>query len=206
MRTYLDDVKLPDAHGDLNTALSHARDRAAQAGRIIVDVLLDGIRIDSDQFDDLAHADLTGCELRLVSAEPARLVLEAWDGAREAIQGLSQLHEQVAERIDTGRIAEALEMLQEALDGWEQVRRTVEDGCALSGLDLDAVRADNDDADRAIHDLAQRLRDVREAVRGGDWVALGDSLRYDMEETASRWMGLLEELSARLRRRPEKAQ
>ena len=47
-----------------------------------------------------------------------------------------------------------------------------------------------------LHDLAAKLREVRDALEARDIVLLADMLRYEIPDTCQTWQGILKDMAA----------
>ncbi|MFG0328539.1 MAG: hypothetical protein ACF8PN_01460 [Phycisphaerales bacterium] len=198
MQVFLDDRPLETDATTLTDALESARGAAESEGRLIVDVLLDNEPLDESQIVEAAEYDLGAAELKCYSVEPYSFVRQTFDQVVAALDQISALQRDTAEKIQAGDLKAAMEQLGATIELWDHAQMGVQGGAALVGLDLDAVRTDDGSITEAIQELADRLRDIRSAVESGDWVALSDCLGYEMGPVSEQWRGMLNELSRRV--------
>lgn len=198
MRVLLDDAPLLTDAGTLGEALDRGRAEAESRGRVIVEVLADGVPTPPEDLSDaaaLARPSATG-ELRLVSADPRDLVATTFRDASAALMDLVETQQSLARRIQTGQSQQATQMLGEVFEVWDAVRQALEQGSAMVALDLneDEVVAD------LVASLSDRLRAVVRAVEANDWSSLADELEFDLCEQAERWSAKFESMSTSLTR------
>lgn len=198
MRVLLDDAPLLTDAGTLGEALDRGRAEAESRGRVIVEVLADGVPTPPDDLSDAESlARPSGArELRLISADPRDLVATTFRDAAGALHDLIDTQQSIARRIQTGQSENATRMLGEVFEVWDAVRQALEQGSAMVAIDLnqDDVVAD------LVVSLGERLRAVVRAVESHDWSTLADELEFDLCEQAERWSAKFESLSSSLSR------
>ncbi|MBY0307177.1 MAG: hypothetical protein K2Q09_00400, partial [Phycisphaerales bacterium] len=80
MRAYLDDTALDTSCHSIAEAIGAARTAARSRGRVVVDVLVDGERLDEEALDAPSTAPAGDIELKCLSADPRKLVAESFHG------------------------------------------------------------------------------------------------------------------------------
>jgi hypothetical protein len=198
VQAYLDDRPLAVAGETLADALRAGRALAVSAGRVIVEVQADGATVPGAHLSHPPADDPYASVLRLRTAVPSTLVRETLLEAAEVLPLVRSLQTSAAEQIQSGRTADAMTKLSEALRLWGDVRQVVHDGCALLGVP--AMEGWGDDAltDRMASDLIARLTDLKRAVARQDWASLADLLAYELEEQALRWELAIRKMAGRL--------
>lgn len=205
MKVYLDDEPLAGAGESLTAALEAGREAAGSGGRVIVEVWADGAPAPEDDLANPPAREPYAVELKLVSAEPASVVADAFSLAAEALDEARRLQQAAAESLQTGETSEAMQSLRGALEVWEQVRRSVTDGCALLGVgpgeacDAAGSGADGAGLEELVAALMGRLLDIKRAVASEDWSGLADVLAYDLDDEAVRWSAMLQRRVSTLR-------
>lgn len=206
MRVYLDEKAVGGEHGELARALRAGVEEARRAGRVVVEVYLDGERVDGAVLLDAGVAgDVRVGEVRLVSVEPRGLVRATLQDAAAALESAAACQRSCAGLIQAGKVEEALGPLSSALQTWQAVREAVEKGTALAQLPLDEMTFPGgaSGADRMVDligSLASRLEEVKRSLGAQDWSGLADVMEYDMAEQAARWREVLGMLAAALER------
>lgn len=198
MRVLLDDSPLLAHAGTLGEALDHGRAEAERRGRVIVEVLADGVPTAPDDLSSaeaLARPSHAG-ELRMVTADPRELVATTFRDASAALGDLIETQQGIARRIQTGNGAEATRLLGEVFEVWDAARQALEQGSAMVSIDLNEDEAVAD----LVSSLTDRLRAVVRAVESNDWSTLADELEFDLCEQAERWAAKFEALSTTLTR------
>jgi hypothetical protein len=192
MRAFLDEkpIAIPGGTGSVAAAIAAARAAAAASGRVIVDVQVDGERLDEEAIDAPSTLPAGDIELKCVSADPRQLVAESFADVSRALDGARPVQREAAEALQTGKLDAAFEALAGVLEVWEAVHRVTDQGPALLGLTL-ASLAHNDRVQNELNDLTATLQQVKEAVAAHDWSTLADLLSHELDTAANRWARLL---------------
>lgn len=200
MRVYLDGEPLQSEPTTFAEALRGAVAAAESRGRIVVEATLDGQPVTDAMLDSPPEGMLAG-ELRCTTAEPRSLVRVTLLDAADALETTRSLQQHSADLVQTGKTIDALPPLGEAVATWQAVRDAVERGATLLAIPLADVRiavgGETFGPEELIAQLSDRLQELRRALAGEDWSAVGDVLAYDMAEQVDRWKALLTELAER---------
>lgn len=203
MRVLLDDVDLPMVSGSLSSAIDAACDRAAEAGRIIVAGLLDGTLLSERQLTSPDPDGTSGNELRLYSAEPRTLVLEALEAAATSLEQAEEVQQLAAGELHRGRTAAALEPVAVAMDLWRAVHEALTHSAELLNISLaefsSSLSGDGPSVAQRAGELAGVLASLKRALEIEDWSAVSDLLGHDLSEQVSVWRGILTLLARRVR-------
>jgi hypothetical protein len=194
MRVLLDDSPCSVKAESISAALRSVAGEADRAGRVIVDVYVDGHRCSADDLDRLDSQTGAVSELRLVSADPSVIVAEALESAETALADADALQRDAAELLQAGHSVEAFSRLTGAVSLWTSVRQAVADGCALVDLDLDSLKVGDEPASAIIGMLTDHLRQLRSSLESLDVVRLADLLLYEMPAVIGAWHELLASL------------
>jgi hypothetical protein len=209
MRVIMDGQTIAEDAPDFTQGVEMARQRAAAAGRLVIEVLADGVA--ADDLLDRANAHPTGesptesdsiAELGITTADKGLFLRETLMNARDALEATRADQQRAGERIDAGQVAEALSALREIVAGWQAVRSVVDQAAALAGVPLDALATGDVDGgpttgDRVIAALATDLSRIRDSVAREDWSLLSETLAFDLDARAAEWSGLIDALVAR---------
>lgn len=194
MRLLLDGAPVPlptNLAASLSVAVEAGRARAAERGRIIVEVLADGEPVTSVDLAPGAGSGAGVDEVRLMSEDPRSLVREALREAAGALEQVRDAQREAAELIHRGRPEDATARLTEVFGVWESVKRVVDEG----GLILSRPLEREAGMDALLEGLAERLVSVRAMLETSDWAGLADELAFDLDDEADRWRGKMLELS-----------
>jgi hypothetical protein len=197
MRVFLDDHALSSPGDSIAAAIAAARTEAGRKGRVVVDVLVDGERLDEDALDAPSTRPAGDIELKCLSADPRRLVAESFTGVAAALNDARAAQREAADALQTGKLDAAFEQLQAALEVWDAVHRVTEQGPALLGVTLTSLDPTAGKVERDLTELTATLQQVKDAVGAQDWSTLADLLSHELDGASQRWSDLLTGLGAR---------
>jgi len=187
MPVKIDDQPVSLEAGSLRALLAAARDHLAPAGRMVVQVQVDGQPVVDEALDSDQPADFAGKEVQMFSATPAELAVGALEQSREQIAEARQQQEDAAELLQKDEPAKALDLVGGSIAGWIQAQQAVTSVAQLLGLDLTAIKVDDQDVASRTQELLTRLVELKELLEANDHVALADALAYEWPETTDRW-------------------
>lgn len=192
MDVYLDGERLDGAGTTLSTTLDAARAKVA-SGRLIVEAYADGEAIPEGELSQPPATDPYATEIKLISADAARLVQGPLVQASEAIGALEGRHAEIASRLQSGEIAGALNELNDVLSDWTTGRAVLDLAGQLLGPDAAGDRAD---VSAAVERLSGALTELKRSLAEQDWSGLADALEFDLEPLCSEWSGMLQHAAA----------
>jgi hypothetical protein len=198
MQVLLDDHPCDLDPRTVGEAIGAAAGLARRAGRIVIDVFVDDVHWTDDELSSADRLDGEARVVRMISAEPRRLVADAFADGAEALGDADRLQQEAARLVQSDRQAVALDHLGEALAIWLSVQSTILKGARVVDLDLDSVRVKGRPMTESIAALNDRLVALRNAIDDRDVISLADTLLYEMPGIASEWRLILEELARRV--------
>jgi hypothetical protein len=203
MRVFLDGQPLQLERATMASALHAASDAAQARGRVVVEVKVDGAIVSDTILSDPPDEAL-GSEMKIISVEPRLLVRETLLDAVEALDRAGQEQTDAAGEIQSGRVENAMPLLQSAILKWQAVRDAVEKSASLLDIPLESRIAGPGGGERnlgqVVEGLAASLTQVRRALESEDWSGLADLLAYDMCEQIQSWQEMLRSLADGLRK------
>jgi hypothetical protein len=202
MRVFLDDHALTNPGDSIATAIVAARTEAGRQGRVVIDVLVDGERLDDEALDAPSNRPIGDIELKCFSADPRRLVAESFTSVADALNEARAAQREAADALQTGKLDAAFEQLQAALEVWEAVHRVTEQGPALLGVTLSSLDPSSGAVERDLAGLTATLQQVKDAVGVQDWSTLSDLLSHELDTAAVQWSSLLNGLGTSAQRVP----
>jgi len=191
MTVYLDDQKVQLEGSNLGAVLVAAKNDLDPAGRIVVEVQLDGQSLIGDDLANKQDHAVEGCELRLYSADPKQLGIAALEQVRAALDEAREHQSQAAELLQQDRSADAMEGITEAFDIWRHVQQAVMQSAALVGLSLEELEFEGKPFADLTEALITQLKDLREVLESHDMVALADVLAYEWPQTVDAWQAMI---------------
>lgn len=200
MKATLDGQELTVPSPTLAAAIDAAAQQARQAGRIIIEVALDGRPLEGDELERLADDQHASADhVAITSADAASLVRVTLFDAADAMEHARDEHAACAAMIHKGQVAQAMEALAELLTTWQAVRQALIQGGAavdrpLAGYLPDpATLGDRTDA------LSALLESLKQAVADDDLATVADLLEDDFTEEAQRWAQTLRTIAQAMR-------
>jgi len=207
MQVFVDDMPVEVSEPTLAAALAAGVEQTRPDGRVIVEVWADGSLVSDEDLNRPPERAPFADEVRLVSAEPKALVKTVLFEVRDRLEEAQTTQRRAARMLQTGDVASAMDELSTVLAAWENVRRAVQDGCALLDVPIEpqeggaSTGTPGEDAGVTaglIDDLSTNLEEVKRALAEEDWSALADVLAYDMDEQAEDWRQALTRLAGRV--------
>jgi len=195
VKVLIDEKPFAVSRPDVATALAEGVRSAEDQGRVIVEVLADGARLDDAALASGAVSRPVNV-LELRSADPRTLIARTLHDAAEALIHAKSEQLVAATAIQRGEPEKSLEPIGSALETWQLVRDAVVRSGALLGLDLAGPHAREIGSPGVDEkELVRVLGVVRDALTNEDWAALSDGLAYDLCPQAERWQESLTNLA-----------
>lgn len=183
------------ARPTLAEALKAGIAAAERRGVLIVGVTADGRALEGSELERPSDEPGTFSSVSLISASPGLLVERTLREAAAAVDEVRVSQAKVAELVDIGDTAAALERLQGVFATWSAVREVVDRGGRLLGRDLMAMEPASIDAKRPVEacmlGLSQGLQEVKRALERDDWSLLSDVMGHRLEALAKDWSMVL---------------
>lgn len=190
MRLVIDHEPAAGTEWTLAAAVEHARQHAEAAGRVVVEVSIDGRSLTDDELSGVR--DVLGDTLSITTANTSELVLSVLGDVRAVLDQAKSRQSELAVLVHQGRLEQAIAGLSEPLRAWESVRSAVAQGAALLGVNPDTSPAPlAGDIRSAAGELSACLVEVKRSLTARDWAGLADVLGEDLSLQASRWQDLL---------------
>lgn len=196
MQVYLDSDPFQTQAKTLGSVVAEVREHLSRLGeqKMIVEVRLDGRTVASSELDRLHDQPIEAQELALITANPVELARQTMLDVIEALVQMRERQKQAASLLRSDHPGAALEHVRDALTVWSQVQQSVLQSVRLLGLPLDEQKVEGRGAIELVESLSTQLKAVREALIAGDWLALADTLEYDLDEQAEMWTVLIQQL------------
>ena len=195
MAVYLDDQDLGAFTGSLAELLDAARSRLSDGRRVVVEVQLDGQTLDQAALDDQLEKPTGAAEVRLYSADPVELCLQALGDTRHQLAELGKLQQSAAELLQSDEGAEAYAKLGVVIQVWLNVSQAVTQSSDLAGVDLATLDVGGEPASAVTEGLVEQLRSVKGLVEAQDTTGLADALAYEWPPVIEKWDALVQAVS-----------
>ena len=197
MRILLDNEPCPLTAENLGEVLHAANDIAQGRGRLVVEVLVDGIALSDTQLLDEERLQAPAEEVHLRTCTAMDILSETFQNASMAVLESEQVQEQAARLIQAGNTVEGMKTLSVALSTWIEVHDAVVKGLTLAGEDPDTLVINEirfSDASSSLQDL---LGQLRAGITNADSSVICDCLLYEFPVICNTWAGLLQGLPTR---------
>lgn len=187
----------------LGELLDWADRASAGRGQLVTAVRLDGV--DEPSFRDQSLADTpidSVATVEFEAVDPATLVADSLEEAREGLAGLRQHTLDVGRRFRGTRVAHANQGLAELTQGLGTLVSLLDTLGGAMGIPLEALNSDDRPVLAVIDGLAQPLVAIAEAQAQEDWVTVADILEFDLEPALACCEPLFDALAALTRQTP----
>lgn len=194
MRILLDDTPCDLKAKTVGEAIDAAAEVARRRGRLIIEVTVDDTLWAEVELSSPKHLQASAEVVRLTSAEPRRLVNEAFTDAADALADADELQKEAARLVQSDQYTVSMDKLNEALSIWLSVQEAIVKGSRIVGIDLDNVIVGERSINASIDRLNEWLLVIRNALTDNDQIALADTLLYELPEVVGEWQSILEHL------------
>ncbi|HKQ48978.1 MAG TPA: hypothetical protein VJZ71_12980 [Phycisphaerae bacterium] len=196
MKILLDNEPLvaADLHGTALVVhyLEAAKKSLGGTERMILGLRLDGADVSAAHLEAALTrpvAQLT--TLEFITASAPQVVADALQETLKALTDSFVTVREASEALSKGRLAEAMERLTDCIGVWSRTHEALIHGGSLLRLDFERVAIAGRPMLDWLADLANRLREIRDAIEARDHVLLSDILHYELDETLSGWEQML---------------
>jgi hypothetical protein len=188
MKTYLDQREI-GPQPTLAAALETARRQAADLGRVVVEVKLDGVDLTDEQIDQ--PGTVAGERIECISADPRALVAMSFEQAAEALDEARAIQQDAAGALQAGQTDQAFGLLAEAVGVWEAVRKVLDQAPVLLGVSPQSLCPAGTSFQQTTAELSASLSALKATLAMQDWATLADLLNAELDQQAEVWTGLL---------------
>ena len=166
--------------------------------KVVVDLRCDGQPISGEDLDRVldSQIDLYQC-IEMQTRSVTSMVKVTLAQAIEAFEEAMAAREQIADCLNEGRTPEAMKKLKELFGIWKQVQQALPICAEALGVCLDDLSADGVSLPEALDAIRDQLAALKSAIEAGDYVLVGDIIRYELEEPLAQWLELMRELERR---------
>ncbi|MBC02531.1 MAG: hypothetical protein CMJ34_04395 [Phycisphaerae bacterium] len=197
MRVLVDDQPCSTTATTIGEAVAAAADAAEKAGRLVIEVLVDGTSLSEEDLQETTRLAGSAEEVRLMTTTMNDLLRDTFVHAAEALSDAAEVQKEAAGFIQSGRQSEGMQSLLASLETWGGIRDAVVKGLALAGISPEEVVIEGIGLPDAIGRLQVRLGGLKEAMAANDVSATCDCLLYDLPESTSEWRTILSGLATR---------
>jgi hypothetical protein len=198
MRVLLDEQPWESTATTIGDTIAAAAAEARSRGRVVVEVVVDGVPWGEAQLASPESCSGAADELRLVTNDLAGLVRATLSEGATALVDADLLQREAAEDLQAGRTTEAMTRLGAALAIWDSVQEAVSRSAEAFDLDLDTLDVGGAKVADRVETLKRHLDAVQRALESKDPVGLSDTLLYDLPEVVGEWREMLETITSTL--------
>ena len=191
MRITLDEQPCDLSVNSVGEAIAAATDIAESNGRLVVEIYVDGEKLNDESLGEEQRMSKAADEIRMISVEPRQMVRQTLLDAVELLETIGSTQRTAAELLQQADESSGFELLGEALEMWIIVQRATLQSAQLLSLDLDSVRTEEMTMLEGIEQLNGHLVNLRGALKTRDSVSISDTLLYEMPEVITAWEQLL---------------
>jgi len=166
--------------------LAAVSDELSAAGRVVVEVKIDGQSITGPALDD-DQPTSDASDIRVYSAKPDELVVGILEEVRTQLSAAQQMQQKAAEHLQQDDPAQAMGLVKESINGWLQAQQAVGQSAQLLQLDLQAIQVGDQPVIERMNELIASLNELKDILGANDFVALADALQYEWPEITERW-------------------
>jgi len=164
--------------------------------RLVISVAVNGqVLLPEDLEARLSQSPAAEDQVDLESGDPRAIAADALRQAADQLAAAGQAQQEVADQLNAGQVAEALGRVGESVGVWQASQQVIVRCCALLGEDLTAVECGGRPIREHFSELAEKLRELRDAFEARDMVLLADLLHYEMPPLCDTWHRLLAKLA-----------
>lgn len=164
--------------------------------QFVVSLRCDGCDVAPEQLETVLQRSICEFEkIELQTQSGAALICQTLSGTLQLFSGIQELCGRCADLLAAGQQVPAMQSLQQFFDVWRQVQEAV----LVCAQALDVRLDDLQVAGQTVADIANSVRaqfsELKSAMEVGDFVLVGDILRYELTEPLESWRQLLETLA-----------
>lgn len=167
--------------------IGHVLGHVQKDDRLVVQILLDGRKPNTDEMGTLRQLPLDGHVLYVETANPRSLAVEVLEEMDEQLCSAERFRAAAADLLGQGQTSLAMQKLSACFTVWHHAQDAVMKTAQLLRLDLQQVECDGRPIGQMLRHFADQLKQVRSALEQRDFVLLGDMLLYEMTDACNQW-------------------
>jgi hypothetical protein len=164
--------------------------------RLVTQVLIDGREPDLEHVPQLRRRPIIGHTIFIETTAPQQIAIEVLDQVEQQMDAADAACAAAVDHLGANDPAKAMQKLSGCFSAWQSAQQAIEKVAQLLRVDLDAIRVDDITLSAALQAFAGQLRAIREALESRDYVALTDTLQYEVGQTVRQWRDALAQLRA----------
>ncbi|NLX12833.1 MAG: hypothetical protein GXY44_04160 [Phycisphaerales bacterium] len=162
------------------------------ANRMVVAIRCNGAQVGNDQLESVLASPAEQYDsIELLTQPVAAMVKSTLSQAIEIFEQSAENRRKAADLITEGRQPEAMSHLQNFLDVWRQVQESMLMCAQAMQVDLEVLTVNDLNLTDILALIKNQLNDLKAAMESGDYVVVGDILRYEFDEPCEHWIRFL---------------
>ncbi len=198
MPVLIDELPSGIVPGPLGDVLLAVQKEIESAGRIIVEVMLDGHPLVGDELFDRQNEEVGEAVLSIMTADPRELVMDTLGEIHRMLELADTTQREAADCFQRDDQAGAMERIGEAMTIWQQTERAVRESAGIMEISLDDLVVEGQTFTTLTAELITQLGGLRDLLAAGDTIALADTLLYEWPQVTVQWQKAIEALVARI--------
>ncbi|HEY1628902.1 MAG TPA: hypothetical protein VGF52_03520, partial [Tepidisphaeraceae bacterium] len=150
-------------------------------------VLLDGEEPDPNHLGSLKAAPLMGHTLFIETTEPKEMAAEVLEEVEAQLSEADRLTGDAVNLLRDNQNMKAMEKLRGCFSTWQHAQESVLKVAQLLRIDLAKILVDGRPFVQVLGEFAQQLKLIKSALENRDFVALIDTLVYEVADNSSNW-------------------
>ena len=191
MAVFIDGQPVDLSGRDLGSVLDQVREQLVADGRVVVEVELDGRRLDSQELAGQRRHQVDQSRLCLTTADSHVLAVTALRQVRLAMAAGRDEQVQTAEQLQQDQQSQALKGFESVVSTWQRTQQALVAAVQMVQMDLAGLLVDGQSAEVLLRRLADQLKVTCDLVAARDTVGLADVLLYEWPQVIDQWDRLL---------------
>jgi hypothetical protein len=165
--------------------------------RFVVSIRCDSEPVAPQDLATVLQAPISQYDRLEFQTQPvAPLVRSTIEQAIRVLEDSGHAREKAADLLASGQQEGAMQEIQKFLQAWKQIHQTLMVISKTLRVDLDKISVGDASLTGVLDSLKAHFTEMREAMTQGDFVVVGDLLRYELAEPLGQLGDLLRHLSA----------
>jgi len=186
MSVTVDHQTLPADELGLKT-VGHVLAHIKKEKRLVVHVLLDGEEPDPEQLGSLRAAPLMGHTLFIETTEPKVMAMDVLEEVEAQLSEADRLTGDAVKYLRDNQNLKAMEKLRGCFSTWQHAQESVLKVAQLLRIDLAKILVDGRPFVQVLGEFAGQLKLIKSALENRDFVALVDTLVYEVADSGANW-------------------
>jgi hypothetical protein len=199
VQIHVDDQPYAMTGPDSQTVGELANEICAGAGtdeaRFVVGLRCNGKPVPQQELASVLQTSASHFDHLEMQTQPvSTLVRSTLDQAIGVLEDSARARQEAADLLASGQNEPAMRELQKFLDAWKQIHQTLMVTTSVLHVDLDNVAVGATRLTDVLESLRIQFTELRGAMSQGDFVVVGDVLRYELTEPLSQLVSCLRQI------------